>query len=184
MAVWMTYSSMILMGAGVSAGEINNGNWTLSHNVLSLEGEILPQSSRHFRRLYAAAMLSIPYPKPIVIELDCTGGDLAAAIRIVRIIRAAQREKTTVTVSIRSGKRCYSTCLLLFAAANHRQAAPGALFRFPSSANSDVTLRILSSIAEVDADLANHLLKMGFPDEVQTASQLGYKYLNFVTLQE
>lgn len=180
-AAWLAYFSLIW---GVWAGEIGKSNWTWSQNVLSLEGEILPQSSRQFHRLLATAMLSIPYPEPIRIELDSPGGDLDAVLRIVRIIRSAQREKTTVAIAIRSGKRCFSTCLLLFATADYRVAAPDALFSFPNSAGNQVRLKILSGIADVDPELANHLLRTGNANEAVMASQLGRKYFDFITLLE
>ncbi len=181
---WLSGLSLMWTSGVAQAGDTSGGHWSLSNNVLSLEGEILPRDLRQFHRLFSSSLLTVPYPKPVRIEVDSPGGDLGSALRIVRIIKSAQRQKTTVAISVRSGKRCYSTCLLILAAGDNRVAAPDALLRFPTTGDTEWALRILSGIAEVDPDLANYLLKAQYRDEAQLASQLGRVYREFVTLQD
>ena len=177
-------SALILIGltGGAGANEIGRSHWSMSNNALTLEGEILPQSPRQFHRLFSSALLSTPYPEPVRIELDSPGGDLKAALRIVRIINSAQLQKTTVAVTVGSGKRCFSTCLILLAAGDRREAASDALLRFPGSEKSSRTVRILSGIANVDPDLANYLLKTSRPAKARMAYQLDPVFSDFVRL--
>jgi hypothetical protein len=78
--------------------------------VWSLTGEISSQDA-----LDLAAHPNIKAGRPIILELDSEGGNIAAAMKIGRLLRA-----TRSTVIIRDRNDCLSACVMVLAGATGR----------------------------------------------------------------
>jgi hypothetical protein len=169
----------------------------LTQDGLRLEGSIVPGTLLGFALRLAAAVL-VDLDGRTVVELDSSGGNLDAALKMSGVMRALQAF-SRIDTRVVAGAACQSACTALFAAGHRREAARDALFMFhasrfagrgadPTAAGrlqADLEARYLAALGRVDPLLLRRLEEEGAFDTpaptYRRAEELGPGAAAFVT---
>jgi hypothetical protein len=117
---------MLGMGAMLTLRKDAAIAWT--PDGLRLEGPIQASTFLGFTLRLGLAVL-VDLDGHTVIELDSSGGNLDAALKMASVIEALQA-LARIDTRVPEGASCQSACTVLFAAGRSREAAKDALFMF------------------------------------------------------